>query len=103
MKADRAPSAPILGLLYGSGLVILLSVALFSERARGPLLLSTVMIFLACGFLLARYFHQDSTVFRTFVRFGRLQTHSFSPEDKCLSNFFLFMLAGIVVLLAALF
>ena len=96
------PIGRILGLLYGLVLTLLLMVGFFSpavRQGRGELfLVATLVNFLAFGFLLARYFHHDSRVFRAFMTVTKAQASSFEPEDQCLANFLFLLLFGLAAL-----
>ena len=72
------------------------------SSGRDLLFGGVLMLYLSGGFLLARYLHQDSPVFGLFFRFGKLQTSGGSLRDRCLMNFFILAIPGIVLVVSAL-
>lgn len=67
------------------------------QERSGALCVGSFFLLLALGFLLSRFYHDQSPVFHLFYRFGRLQAAGGSLRDLCLVN------AGILGMLGLFF
>ena len=99
--ARHIPLGRILGWLFATVLLAaairltLLPRAIW-ESPAGAFWIGILFLLLALGFLLSRFFHDESILFRLFRRMGRFQT-SGSLDDLCIVN------AGILGVLGAFF
>ncbi len=105
MQNRHSFTGRLLGWMYASVLVAIVCFASLSVRnwdtRQSEIFPAFLLLFLSGGFLLARYFHQQSFIFHLLYRFGKLQTSGGSLRDRCLMNFFIFSVLGITLLLAA--
>lgn len=101
--SSSSSSGRVLGWTFSAAVAGTLLLFTFVPESRwqertGALYVGSFLLLLALGFLLSRFYHDQSPVFHLLYRFGKLQVMGgTSLRDRCLAN------AGILGMLGLAF